>query len=135
MSMTFDALYERAKAVLNPRKLSESAEAGGVGAALLTESGAVYTGVCIDTACSMGFCAEHAAAAAMITAGENRVLKMVAVDWDGSILPPCGRCREFISQLHDENLNTEVLVDEGIILTLRELLPHDWRRLAGRVVG
>lgn len=130
MSMTFDALYERAKAVLNPRKLSEYAESGGVGAALLTDSGSVYTGVCIDTACSMGFCAEHAAAAAMITAGESRVLKMVAVDWDGSILPPCGRCREFISQLHDDNLNTEVLVDEGVILTIRELLPHDWRRLS-----
>ncbi|RIK26530.1 MAG: cytidine deaminase [Chloroflexi bacterium] len=128
--MTFDALYERAKAVLNPRKLSEYAESGGVGAALLTDSGSVYTGVCIDTACSMGFCAEHAAAAAMITAGESRVLKMVAVDWDGSILPPCGRCREFISQLHDDNLNTEVLVDEGVILTIRELLPHDWRRLS-----
>lgn len=130
MSMTFDVLYERAKAVLNPRKLSEYAESGGVGAALLTDSGSVYTGVCIDTACSMGFCAEHAAAAAMITAGESRVLKMVAVDWDGSILPPCGRCREFISQLHDDNLNTEVLVDEGVILTIRELLPHDWRRLS-----
>jgi cytidine deaminase len=132
MSMTFDALYERAKSVLNPRKLSEYADSGGVGAALLTESGAVYVGVCIDTACSMGFCAEHAAAAAMITAGESRVAKMVAVDWDGRILPPCGRCREFISQLHDDNLDSEVLVDTGVILTLGELLPHDWRGLAKR---
>lgn len=126
--MTFDELYGRAKSVLNPRRLSETAEAGGVGAALLTASGQVYTGVCIDTACSMGFCAEHAAAAAMITAGESRVLKMVAVDWDGSILPPCGRCREFISQLHDGNLHTEVMVAEGVILTLQELLPYDWRQ-------
>ena len=97
--MTFEALYQAAKAVLNPRKLSSEADAGGVGAAILSESGKVYTGVCIDTACSMGFCAEHAAAAAMITAGENRVLMMVAVGWDGNIMPPCGRCREFISQL------------------------------------
>lgn len=126
--MTFDELYSRAKAVLNPRRLSTEAEAGGVGAALLSESGAVYTGVCIDTACSMGFCAEHAAAAAMITAGENRVLKMVAVNWDGHILPPCGRCREFISQLHDENRDAQVLVAEGVVVTLRELLPHDWRQ-------
>jgi cytidine deaminase len=133
--MTFDELYERAKSILNPRKLSAYAESGGVGAALLTDSGSVYTGVCIDTACSMGFCAEHAAAAAMITGGENRVLKMVAVDWDGSILPPCGRCREFISQLHDDNFNTEVLVAEGVILTLRELLPHDWRRVAGQLAS
>ncbi len=126
--MNFDLLAERARAVLNPRKLSEFAESGGVGAALLTENGHTYTGVCIDTASSMGFCAEHAAAAAMITAGENRVIQMVAVDWDGSILPPCGRCREFISQLHPQNSQTQVLVAEGIVRTLAELLPHDWKK-------
>ncbi len=127
-SITFDDLYLQAKSVLNPRKLSECAEAGGVGAAILSESGSVYLGVCLDTACSMGFCAEHAAAAAMITAGENRVLKMVAVGWDGTIMPPCGRCREFISDLHNDNLDAEVLVAEGVVLTLKELLPYDWRK-------
>ncbi|MGI5917652.1 MAG: cytidine deaminase family protein [Anaerolineae bacterium] len=124
--MTFDELYDRARAVINPRKLSETAEAGGVGAAILAADGNVYTGVCIDTACSMGFCAEHAAAAAMVTAGESRVLKMIALDWDGSVLPPCGRCREFISQLHPENRNAEVMVAKDVIVTLRELLPHHW---------
>ena len=128
--MDFDELYQQAKTVLNPRKLSDDAEAGGVGAAILSESGAVYLGVCIDTACSMGFCAEHAAAAAMVTAGENHVLKMVAVGWDGKIMPPCGRCREFISQLHDDNLNAEILVAEGTVVKLRELLPYDWRRIS-----
>ena len=128
--MTFDELYQKAKSVINPHKLSESAESGGVGAAILTESGNVYTGVCIDTGSSMGFCAEHAAAAAMITAGESRVSRMVAVGWDGRIMPPCGRCREFISQLHNDNLNTEVMVGEGVIVTIRELLPYDWRRSA-----
>ncbi len=125
--MNFDELYSKARAVVNPRVLSEHADAGGVGAALLSESGNVYTGVCIDTACSMGFCAEHAAAAAMITAGENRVLKMIAVGKTGNIMPPCGRCREFISQLHSENLKTEVMVKEGVIVTIEELLPHNWR--------
>ena len=126
--MTFDELYIQAKSVLNPRKLSDAAEAGGVGAALLSESGKVYKGVCIDTACSMGFCAEHAAAAAMITAGESRVLKMIAVGSDGRIMPPCGRCREFISQIHSDNLQTEVLVSQGTIVTLQDLLPYDWRK-------
>ncbi|NLX35606.1 MAG: cytidine deaminase [Chloroflexi bacterium] len=126
--MTFDELYQRAKAVINPRRLSEMAEAGGVGAALLAEDGMVYTGVCIDTACSMGFCAEHAAAATMVTAGGSRVLKMIAVDWDGGILPPCGRCREFISQLHTDNLDAEVMVAENTVLPLRELLPYDWKK-------
>jgi len=124
MSMSFDDLYEKAKSVLNPRTLSDAADAGGVGAAILSESGAVYTGVCIDTGSSMGFCAEHAAAAAMVTAGENRVMKMVAVDWDGSVLPPCGRCREFIRQLHADNLEAEVLVKEGLVVTLQDLLPY-----------
>jgi cytidine deaminase len=124
---SFDELYARARAVLNPRRLSDEAEAGGVGAALLSDSGNVYTGVCIDTSSSMGFCAEHAAAAAMVTAGENRVLRLVAVNWNGHILPPCGRCREFISQLHRDNGDTEVLVAEGVVVALRELLPYDWR--------
>ena len=125
--MTFDQLYQHAKAVIRPRRLSNEADAGGVGAALLTDSGAVYTGVCIDTACSMGFCAEHAAAAAMVTAGESRVIKMVAVNWEGSVMPPCGRCREFISQLHPDNHQAEVMVSAETIIRLSELLPHHWR--------
>lgn len=125
--MQFEELYQRAKSVLNPRRLSPESEAGGVGAALLTEGGNVYTGVCIDTSSSMGFCAEHAAAATMVTAGENRVVKMIAVNWDGTILPPCGRCREFISQLHPENFKVEVMVNKETVVTLRELLPYDWR--------
>jgi cytidine deaminase len=125
--MNFDDLSQKAKSVINPRKLSDEAESGGVGAAILTESGNVYMGVCIDTACSMGFCAEHAAAAAMVTAGENRVYKMVAVGWDGKIMPPCGRCREFISQLHVDNMDAEVMVTEEVVVPLRELLPYDWR--------
>jgi cytidine deaminase len=125
--MTFDELYDRAKAVRNPRRLSDAAEAGGVGAAILAADGEVYTGVCIDTACSMGFCAEHAAAAAMVTAGGSRVLKMIAVGWDGRVTPPCGRCREFISQLDPGNLDARVMVAQDVVVTLRDLLPYDWR--------
>ena len=124
MSTSFDELVAQAKAVLNPRRLSSQAEAGGVGAAILAANGKVYTGVCIDTGSSMGFCAEHAAAGAMVTDGESRVLKMVAVLWDGSVIPPCGRCREFISQLHDENSAAEVMVREDVIVALRDLLPY-----------
>lgn len=125
VKIPFEVLYEKAKAVVNPRRLSEHAEAGGVGAAILSSNGNVYTGVCIDTGSSMGFCAEHAAAGAMVTAGDNQVLKMVAVGWDGRIMPPCGRCREFISQLHDKNMDAQVLVEEGVVVTLRVLLPYD----------
>ena len=66
--MDFTELSKIAEKLAYPRALSESAEAGSVAAALLTDKGNVYIGVCIDTPCSMGFCAEHAAAAAMVAA-------------------------------------------------------------------
>ena len=68
-SMEFAELYQKAVEVLDPRQVSENVETGGVAAALVTDKGNVYRGVCIDTACSLGFCAEHAAIAAMFTAG------------------------------------------------------------------
>ena len=72
-TVDFDKLYEMALGVAKPRTLTPHTEVGAVGAALLTDSGAIYLGANIDTACSMGFCAEHAAAAAMLTAGENEI--------------------------------------------------------------
>lgn len=125
--MTFEELYLLAKAVAHPQRLSVFAEAGGVGAAILSESGHVYTGVCIDTSCSMGFCAEHAAAAAMISKGENRILKVIAVDCEGNILPPCGRCREFLTQLHEQNCEAQVKVNKNTVVKLKDLLPYDWK--------
>ena len=75
----------------------------------------------------MGFCAEHAAAAAMLTAGESHIVKMVAINKRGNILPPCGRCREFISQLNDYNIKAEVLINRQRAVKLIDLLPYDWR--------
>ena len=125
--MNFEPLLEAARKVLSPRRLTDYVEAGQVAAALMTDRGNIYTGVCIDAACSVGFWAEHAAAAAMITAGESKVVQMVAVDRDGTALPPCGRCREFISQLHDDNLHAAVLLPGGHTMRLLELMPFDWK--------
>ncbi len=123
--MDFKELVKIAEATLNPRQLSESSYAGSVAAAILTDKGNVYQGVCIDTPCSMGFCAEHAAIAAMITAGESRVLKLVAVSRESGIVPPCGRCREFLYQINYDNLGCEVLLKNRTV-TLEELLPERW---------
>ena len=127
--MNFEELTARARKVVRPANLNASTSVGYVGAALLTDRGHVYTGVNLDLYCSVGFCAEHSAAAAMVTAGEFRVVKMVAVNAEGNILPPCGRCRELISQLHPENCRTEVLVAEGKVCTLAELMPYDWKEV------
>lgn len=47
----WDELYSAAKSVLSSRKISEWMEAGGVAAAIESESGKIYTGVCVDGAC------------------------------------------------------------------------------------
>ena len=123
--MDWNELKDIAAATLSPRQVSEDIEVGGVAAALVTDQGNVYRGICIDTACSMGFCAEHAAIAAMLTAGEDKVAQIVAVNWDKSVLPPCGRCREFLLQLgHAE---TQVLVAEDTAVPVKELLPYSWQ--------
>ncbi len=120
-------LIERARAVAIERRLSRECVAGEVGSALLTAAGNTYVGASIDCACGIGFCAEHSAIAAMVTAGEARIRAIVAVGGDGTILPPCGRCREFILQVNGENLETEVIVAPGRVLALAELLPQRWQ--------
>ncbi len=124
--MEFTQLLERAKEVAIPRKLDEYTDVGVVGAAILTDNGNVYVGCNIDAPCGMGFCAEHSAIAAMITAGESRIVKVVAVNYEGKVYPPCGRCREFMYRINGENINAQVLIDENLIVSLKELLPHCW---------
>jgi cytidine deaminase len=123
--MTDAELIEKARSLARPRTLAGSTS-GQVGCALVAADGQVYTGVCIDMPCGMGFCAEHAAAAAMVTQGQRRILKIVAVCDNGEVIPPCGRCREFMRQLDEKNMDTEVLLAQGKTVSLRELLPHPW---------
>ncbi len=121
-------LYSIALQTANPIKLKKNGEAGHVGRALETVSGAVFTGICIDVPCSIGICAEQAAIAEMLKSSESKIKRIVAVYEDGSILPPCGRCRELMSQLDLYNENTFVAVDCGKEVMLKELLPERWDR-------
>lgn len=129
--MSNEELIEAAKAVVGLRQLAGDNTAGMVGASLISEKGDMYRGVCIDTSSGMGFCAEHAAAAAMITAGETKIRKIVAV-WKGDdgvvyVLPPCGRCREFMKQIDSDNLGVDVVLGKDKTVKLEELLPyHGW---------
>ena len=123
---TNDELIASAAAVLNPRSVGDRLF-GDVASTLVTTTGHRYSGVCIDTSSGTGFCAEHAAIAAMITAGEYQIAKIVAVwrDVEGTryVLPPCGRCREFIRQIDPADIDTEVVTSRVATLSLRELLP------------
>jgi cytidine deaminase len=103
--------------------LSEAGlSAGSVSAALVTEAGNVYTGICLDLACGIGFCAEHAAIASMLLNRETVIKKIVAVTED-SILPPCGRCRELMLQVDSRNSECVVILPMGVKRKLGELLP------------
>jgi cytidine deaminase len=118
-------LIEEAKRVQGSFQLREDFSAGSVGAALRSASGRIYTGVCIDLACGIGFCAEHSAVAEMLKHRETQISAIVAVGTEG-ILPPCGRCRELIAQLSEANMETAVVLDVERTVPLRELLPHYW---------
>lgn len=67
----WEELYEKARSVRKPRDVSGMISAGQVGAAILTENHNIYTGVCIDTASTLGMCGERNAIANMITNGEK----------------------------------------------------------------
>lgn len=70
--MEWKELYDAAKAVQNDRDISKLISAGGVAAAVESASGKIYTGVCVDTACTLGICAERNAIFNMITNGEDK---------------------------------------------------------------
>lgn len=129
MEKIWDELYVAAKQVLRPRRISDRMEAGGVAAAVEAGSGRVYVGVCVDAACSLGVCAERNAIFNMITCGESVLRRVIAVDWDGRALPPCGACRELMAELMPETYKSiEIMLDyeAARVVTLGDLTPEWW---------
>ena len=119
-------LIAAATAVCGAFSWGEHGSAGAVGAAILTAQGNIYTGICIDLACGLGFCAEVSAVADMLKARERHVLAVVAVSKRGVLVAPCGRCRETIAQVDTQNLDCTVLLEDNRAVPLRELLPEHW---------
>ena len=112
MERIWKDLYAAARAVLNPRRVSKMMEAGGVAAAIEAESGKIYVGVCVDTACTLGVCAERNAIFNMITNGESGLRRVLAINSKGKALPPCGACRELMTQLMPQDYRgVEVMLD------------------------
>ena len=122
-------MYEAAKAVQNGRKISAYVEAGGVAAAVLSSSGKIYTGVCVDTCSTLGICAERSAIFNMLTNGEQEISKVLAIMPDGRTGAPCGACRELMVQLMPERYrDIEIMLDYSAerVITLAELTPEWW---------
>ena len=125
----WDRLYEAAKGVLNPRTISAYVTAGEVSAAVLSSSGKIYTGVCIDTCSTLGICAERNAIFNMITNGEQEIRKVLCIPPVRGKGAPCGACRELMVQLMpDQYKSIEIMLDyeSEKIMTLGELTPEWW---------
>lgn len=121
-------LYNAAKKVQKARVVSPVIEVGGVAAAILSESGKIYTGICIDTASSLGMCAERNAIANMLSNGESKIDKVLAITSDGKIGSPCGACREIMMQLSKDSGNIEIMQDyeNRKTIRLKDLMPDWW---------
>ena len=129
MDKIWTKMYDAAKAVQNERQLNDYVLCGQVAAAVLSKSGKIYTGVCVDTCSTLGICAERNAIFNMLTNGENEIDKVICVMPDGSNGAPCGACRELMVQLmagkyHD----VEIMLDysKGKIVKLGEITPEWW---------
>ena len=129
MEKVWEDLYRAAKNVQNPREVSERIYAGGVAAAIEASSGKIYTGVCVDTSCTLGICAERNAIFNMITNGDNEVKRVFAIMSDGKTGAPCGACRELMTQLMPKSYqHVEIMLDykKEKVVTLGELTPEWW---------
>ena len=120
----FAALIAAAAVYARPIKPTRKCEAATVAAVILTPTGRLYSGVCVEFACGMGFCAEHAAVASMLKHHESLIATVVAVHASGAVFPPCGRCREMMWQLDIRNRDALVVLSPTLAKPLHELLPH-----------
>ncbi|MCQ2459308.1 MAG: cytidine deaminase [Ruminococcus sp.] len=129
MDKIWEEMYNAAKAVQNKKEVNGYFSAGEVSAAVLSSSGKIYTGVCIDTCSGLGVCAERNAIFNMITNGEYEISRVIALMPDGSTGAPCGACRELMVQLMaGKYSDVEIMLDykTGKTVKLSEITPEWW---------
>ncbi len=129
MKNIWDEMYNAAKAVLNARRVSDYVTCGEVAATILSRSGRIYTGVCIDTCSTLGICAERNAIFNMITNGEQEIDKVLCILPDGTNGAPCGACRELMVQLMPGKYKEiEIMLNyaTGRTIRLGEITPEWW---------
>ena len=96
-----------------------------VGAALLAASGRVYGGVNVENASyPVGICAERAAVAAAVTAGEHDFEALAVIADSPAPCAPCGMCRQMLMEFPLKRIILANTAGATRILTPAELLPH-----------
>ncbi len=100
-----------------------------VGAALRSESGAIYGGCNVENAAyPQGSCAETGAISAMALAGERRIVEILVIGDGEALCTPCGGCRQRIREFAAAATPIHIAGPEGVraSFTLAELLPHSF---------
>lgn len=100
-----------------------------VGAALLTEDGTLFTGCNIENAAyPVTCCAERVAIFKAISEGYHRFSQIAVVADTKRPVPPCGSCRQVMSEFFDPNvmIHTSNLHGETKSLPMNELLPFSF---------
>lgn len=110
-----------------------------VGAALRADDGSVHVGANVENAAyPQGQCAEASAIGALVTAGRTRITDVAVAAEDGAACPPCGGCRQRLSELATSDARVHLATTptgsgdaDGVAaaapfqtLTLAALLPH-----------
>ena len=100
-----------------------------VGAAVLSVSGAAYSGCNVENASyGLTMCAERVAAFPAVAAGEQRLSTIAVVGDLETPLPPCGACRQVLAELGPEATVVMANLDgKALVASMEELLPLAFR--------
>jgi cytidine deaminase len=100
-----------------------------VGAAVLDEQDRIHAGCNVENAAyPLGICAEASAIAALVANGGRRVLALLVAGDGGSLVTPCGGCRQRLREFAAPDTPILVANREGVRaqFTLAQLLPHSF---------
>ena len=97
-----------------------------VGAAMRAASGKIYVGANVENVSyPVGTCAEEAALAAMVVAGETDVIEAYVIADSPEPVPPCGACRQRLKEFGEDGVTVWMGTTEGKeeSTTIGDLLP------------
>ncbi len=99
-----------------------------VGAAIRSGSGAIYSGANVENAAyPVGTCAEAAAIAAMVNAGERQIAEILILAESAEPVMPCGACRQRIFEFAMKDMKVHSAGSGGGVresMLFAELFPH-----------
>jgi homotetrameric cytidine deaminase len=133
MEKIWTQMQKAAQSVINERRISEYVTCGEVSAAVLSKTGKIYTGVCIDTCSTLGICAERNAICNFYSNKDDdeTILNLYLLASNISktykdIIFPCGACLQFIQEFFKENNNIicySINKDKSVF-RINDLLPN-----------